>query len=76
MPHIVVKMFPGRTPEQKASLAEALSQAMMTNLGVPESAVSVGVEDIEKDDWMDKVAKPDISGKAATIFKKPGYEIV
>ncbi len=75
MPHIIVKMYPGRTPDQKASLADALTKAMMANLGLPESAVSVGVEDIEKADWMDKVAKPDIAGKAATIFKKPGYEI-
>jgi 4-oxalocrotonate tautomerase len=75
MPHIVVKMFPGRTPEQKASLADALTKAMIANLGTPESAVSVAVEDIEKADWMDKVAKPEIAGKPATIFKKPGYEI-
>lgn len=75
MPHIVVKMFPGRTPEEKIALAEALSSAMMANLGVPESAISVAVEDVEKADWMAKVAKPDIAGKASTIFKKPGYDI-
>lgn len=75
MPHIVVKMFPGRTPEQKAGLAQALTKAMMDNLGTPESAISVGIEDVEKNAWMEQVAKPEIGGKAATIFKKPGYEI-
>ena len=75
MPHIVVKMFPGHTPDRKAALAEALSKAMMATLGVPESAISVAVEDVEKADWMAKVAKPEIAGKPATIFKKPGYEI-
>jgi 4-oxalocrotonate tautomerase len=75
MPHIVVKMFPGRTPEQKSSLAQALTKAMMENLGTPETAVSVGIEDVEKGEWMDKVAKPEIAGKSGTIFKKPGYEI-
>jgi len=75
MPHIVVKMFPGRTPAQKTSLAEALTRTMMANLGIDEGACSVAVEDVEKADWMDKVAKPDIAGKPATIFKKPGYEI-
>ncbi len=75
MPHIVVKMFPGRTPEQKTELAQALTRAMMATLGTPESAISVGIEDVEKHDWMNKVAGPDIRGKADTIFKTPGYEI-
>ncbi len=75
MPHIVVKMFPGRTAEQKAQLAEALTQAMIATLQTPTEAISVGIEDVEKRDWMDTVAKPEIAGKPATIFKKPGYEI-
>ena len=75
MPHIVVKMFPGRTAQQKFDLAEALAKAMMSSLGTPESAISVGIEDIEKADWMDKVARPEIAAKPAVIFKKPGYEI-
>lgn len=75
MPHIVVKMFPGRTPEQKTALAEALTKAMVDTLGTPESAISIAVEDVEKRDWMDTVAKPEIAGKPETIFKQPGYEI-
>ena len=72
MPHIVVKMFPGRTPEQKQILADALTQAMIATLQTPADAISVAME---KRDWMDKVAKPEIAGKAATLFKKPGYDI-
>ncbi len=75
MPHIVVKMFPGRTQQQKQDLADALTQAMIATLQTPADAISVAIEDIEKRDWMDQVAKPEIAGKAATIFKKPGYEI-
>lgn len=75
MPHIVVKMFPGRTAEQKAELADALTQAMIATLRTPPDAISVAIEDVEKRDWMDKVARPEIAGKAATIFKKPGYDI-
>lgn len=75
MPHIVVKMFPGRTADQKTELAEALAKTMMATLGVPESACSVAVEDVEKSEWMSAVAYPDIKGRADTIFKKPGYDI-
>lgn len=74
MPHIVVKMFPGRTPEQKAELAQALAETMV-RLGTPENAISVGIEDVAARDWMDQVGKPEIAGKPDTIFKNPGYEI-
>lgn len=75
MPHVVVKMFPGRTPEQKAALARALTQTMIDTLKTPEEAISVGIEDVSPKEWMDKVAKPEIQGKAGTIYKTPGYEI-
>jgi 4-oxalocrotonate tautomerase len=76
MPHIVVKMYPGRTAEQKTKLAEALSRAMIDSIGTKEEVISVGIEDVMPDDWMDEVAKPEIQAKANTIYKKPGYEIV
>ncbi|HUC50234.1 MAG TPA: hypothetical protein VMA30_12675 [Xanthobacteraceae bacterium] len=46
----------------------------MTTLKHGEDAVSVGIEDIRPDDWVEKVFKPDILGKPKTIFKKPGYD--
>lgn len=75
MPHIAVKMFPGRTPEAKTQLAEALTKAMMDVLQTPESAISVGVEDVAPEAWNEAVAKPEIVGKMDTIFKKPGYDL-
>jgi 4-oxalocrotonate tautomerase len=73
MPHIVVKMAVGRTEDQKAKLAEALTQTLMKVLGCGDEAVSVGVEDIATGDWFTKVYDPEIAGKADTIYKKPGY---
>jgi 4-oxalocrotonate tautomerase len=74
MPHVVVKLYAGRSDKQKAELAEAITKAVMTTLNHGEDAVSVGVEDIRPDDWVEKVFKPDILGKPKTIFKKPGYD--
>lgn len=73
MPHIVVKMHAGRSEEDKAKLAEALSQALMSVLGSPEKVVSVGIEDFAPADWPQAVYKPDILEKSATLYKKPGY---
>ena len=33
MPHVVVKMFPGRTQEQKEELSEKITQAVMESIG-------------------------------------------
>jgi len=73
MPHIVVKMYTGRTDADKARLAEALTRAMIDTLGSSEKSISVGIEDIEPENWGAQVYRPDIAGKLDTIFKAPGY---
>lgn len=74
MPHVIVKLYAGRSDKQKAELAEAITKSVMTVLNHGEDAISVGIEDIRPDDWVEKVFKPDILGKPGTIFKKPGYD--
>jgi 4-oxalocrotonate tautomerase len=46
----------------------------MSGAQVPEQAVSVSIEDFDPKDWTEKVYKPDIVGKAATLYKNPGYD--
>ncbi|HLZ05789.1 MAG TPA: tautomerase family protein [Bradyrhizobium sp.] len=73
MPHVVVKLHSGRTREQKTKLAAAITQAVTSALGSAEDAISVGIEDVAPADWTERVFKPDILGKAETIYKQPGY---
>ena len=73
MPHVIVKLYAGRSEQQKAKLAEEVTKATMTGANVAEQAVSVSIEDVAPDDWTEKVYKPDIVGKPATLYKKPGY---
>jgi 4-oxalocrotonate tautomerase len=73
MPHVIVKLYSGRSEQQKARLAEAISKTVIANLNCDEKSVSVGIEDIEPEDWAETVYKPDILGNAETIYKKPGY---
>jgi 4-oxalocrotonate tautomerase len=74
MPHVIVKLYAGRSDKQKTELAEAITRSVMATLNHDADAVSVGIEDIRPDDWVEKVFKPDILGKPKTIFKKPGYD--
>ncbi len=74
MPHVVVKMFPGRTEEQKSRLAEAITKDLIAVLQCKEESVSVAIEDVDRQDWAEAVFKPEIQSKWDKVYKKPGYD--
>ena len=74
MPHVIVKLWPGKTEEQKRTLAQAITRDVMKVLHYGEESVSVGFEEVSARDWGSKVYQPDIVVKASTLYKKPGYE--
>ena len=73
MPHVIVKLQSGRSEDQKAKIAEDVTQAVMASANCAESSVSVSIEDVEPNDWVEKVYEPDILAKPGTLYKKPGY---
>ena len=75
MPHVIVKLWPRKSEQQKALLAEKLTSDVMEVLHYGEESVSVGFEEIKSQDWRDKVYKPDIQDKWEKLYKKPGYEM-
>jgi 4-oxalocrotonate tautomerase len=72
MPHVLVKLYSGRSEQQKARLAEALFEAVVSTLNLEEKSVSVAIEDVEPENWTREVYKPDILDNPK-IYKKPGY---
>lgn len=73
MPHIIVKLWPGKTEQQKTRLAAAITQNVTDILNYGDDAVSVAVEEISPGDWAEKVYQPDILSQPELIYKKPGY---
>lgn len=57
MPHINVKMFPGRDDEKKKALADKLLKCAQETLGCPAEALSVSVEDVTPEDWNETVGE-------------------
>src|SRR5687767_4808103 len=41
MPHVIVKLWPGKTDAQKAQLADAIARDVIAHLGSSEASVSV-----------------------------------
>jgi len=74
MPHVIVKLYSGKSDRQKQALAQAVTQAVVSALNYGEESVSVGIEDVEPKNWTEQVYKPDIIAKAETIYKQPGYD--
>ena len=74
MPHVIVKLWPGRSEEQKTLLTDKIVKAVMEELNVEEEYVSVAFEEVTKDKWTEEVYNPDIVEKEKTLYKKPGYE--
>ena len=76
MPHVIVKLWPGKSEKQKVRLAGEITRAVMSLLDYGEESVSVAMQEVAAGEWMDKVYKPDILGKPKQIYKKPGYTSV
>jgi len=74
MPHVIVKLWPGKSEKQKTRLAEEITKAVTSTLNYGDESVSVALEEVDPKDWTEKVYKPDILGKPETIYKKPGYD--
>jgi len=74
MPHVVVKLWPGKSEKLKIRLAEEIAKDVMTVLHYGEESVSLAIEEVKQEDWKEKVYKPDIQDKWEKLYKKPGYE--
>ena len=73
MPHVIVKLWPGKTEQQKKRLADAIVKDVTGVLNASEDSVSVAIEEIASGEWTEKVYEPDIQNKSDTLYKKPGY---
>jgi 4-oxalocrotonate tautomerase len=73
MPHVIVKLWSGKSEQQKARLADEVTKAVMAGTGYGEDSVSVSIEEFEPSEWTEKVYKPDILGHWRRLYKKPGY---
>ncbi len=74
-PHVIVKLYPGRSEEQKVRLAEAIVKNVVTIINCGEESVSVAIEEVKPEDWKEKVYKPDILNTPGKLYKKPGYSM-
>lgn len=73
MPHVIVKLYPGRSERQKQHLADEIAKDVAAIAICEDKSVSIAIEEIDKDDWAESVYKPDILDNKNCLYKKPGY---
>jgi 4-oxalocrotonate tautomerase len=73
MPHVIVKLWPGKSEQQKRELAGAISSNVQRILGYGAESVSVALEEVAPRDWDRHVYEPDIAAKADRLYQLPGY---
>jgi 4-oxalocrotonate tautomerase len=69
-----VKLWPGKSEQQKNRLAEAIIKDVMDILHYGEESVSVAIEEVKSQDWVEKVYKPDIRNQSDKLYKKLGHD--
>jgi 4-oxalocrotonate tautomerase len=75
MPHVIVKLWPGKSEKQKTELAQRIAEDVMEVLKYGGESVSVAFEEVSARDWAEKVYQPDIVNAPGTLYKKPGYRM-
>lgn len=73
MPHIIVKLWPGRTDELKSNLAKKIAYDVAEELKVDIGDVSVAFEEVNRNDWGEEVYKKEIKDNKNVYFN-PNYK--
>ena len=73
MPHVIIKMYEGRSEEQKEALVAAVTKDVIEIANASEAAVSIAIEDYPKEEWPEAVYRPDILEYEGDLRRAPGY---
>lgn len=73
MPHVIVKLWPGKSERQKKELAEEITRSVTSILNYEDEAVSVAFDEVQSKDWIEMVYNAEICDKWDSVVKRPIY---
>ncbi|MFD6464098.1 tautomerase family protein, partial [Streptomyces roseolus] len=69
MPHVEISHFPADLSDAaRQRLDAAVTAAVTEAFGVPEGAVSIGLEGVDKAEWQERVYRPLITERSASAL--------
>lgn len=73
MPHVTIKLYPGKTQEQKNRLSDAIVESIQSIMGSSNKSISIAFEEVDPTVWQAEVYDPDIVAQQDLLTKRPGY---
>jgi len=67
VPHIIIKLWPGRTMEQKRAVCIPVGKALAEATGIDLEHISMSIEEVKQDEWDAKIRHGELVEKAAEI---------
>ena len=67
MPYIRIKAYP-KDKATKEKVVEAINKAFVDNWGCPPQAISISIEEVAPEDWVETVEKAEIEPNADKMF--------
>ena len=67
MPYIRIKAYP-KDQATKEKVVEAINKAFVDNWGCPPQAISISIEEVAPEDWVETVEKAEIEPNADKMF--------
>lgn len=74
MPHITIKCYKGRNKQELQKCADAVAKAVSETLGLKISSISLEIDEIEKDNWVNDIWDKEIEPNMDKLYIKPGYK--
>lgn len=70
MPHVIIKLWPGKSGQQKERLAQKIVKDVMEVLNYGQESVSAVFEELRSQDWKEKVYKPGHKGQVGQALQQ------
>ena len=67
MPYIRIKAYP-KDQATKEKVVEAINKAFVDNWGCPPQAISISIEEVAPENWVEQVEKAEIQPNADKMF--------
>ena len=74
MPYIAIKAYP-KDEETKKKIIDKINQIFIDEWGCPPQAISISIEEIKPEQWIDKVVKPEIDHKKDKMLVLDGEKL-
>lgn len=73
MPYIAIKSFP-KDEETKRKAVESVNEAIMSAFGCPADWITISFEDIDPDQWDEKIEKAEIEPNMDKVYIRSGVK--